>query len=335
MLRSRRIVLGVVSCLSMITSSLWPVLGVQGRSIHSRVGHSFHEDRSGCFFPRSVRVWRHRTHRVETVPLEDYVARVVASEMGQQFHPRALQMQALAARTYIVHRILNHCTSAKPASAFDVPDSVQQEYKDLSSLQSRSRSGKNVDSLLRVSSEAAESTRGMILVYHGKPIEALFSSSNNGFTQASSAYFGGAPRPYLISKRSEYEKPSVVRKDYTWASFLSLLFPGHKVVNSIAPENVVDFCHRLVRNESGYVQTARIQSYVLSGRQVRERLGLRSSDFTCRVLPPNYGVRFIVRGYGHGVGMSQYGADFMARAGKTLSEMVQQYYPGSSISKFY
>lgn len=334
MLRGRWAVSRVVGCLCMVGSSLlWPVSEVQGQFVHNgRVGCSSHGSPcSGCPFPKTVRVKIQRTNQVETVPLEDYVTRVVASEMSDRYHPRALQMQALVARTNIVHRIWRRCISAEPVSTFDVPDSVQLEYKDLSFLRSRSRGSENLAKLLRVSAGAAEATRGMMLVYRGQPINALFSSSNNGFTQASADYFAGVPVPYLVSRRSEYEDPPVVQQDYAWVSFLSRLFPG---IGSITPDDITHFCQGLVRNRSGYVRTARMRSHVLSGRQVRERLGLRSSDFTCRILPGHNRVQFTVRGYGHGVGMSQYGVNLMAKKGKTLSEMVQQYYPGANISKF-
>jgi stage II sporulation protein D len=287
-------------------------------------------------FPQ-VRVYLTKEKRVVEVPLESYVRGVVASEMPSDFELEALKAQALAARTYIVVRMMKRDFNdmgkwGKVAQTAYVTDSVQhQAYTTDEKL--RRKWGKNDQANLKRIDEAVEETKGRIITYHGKPIYAAFFSTSNGRTENSEDYFG-KKYPYLRSVASPWDRQSpkfIQQKSFHLSVLIHKLEQetGKKIAIPVTtgkpPLQVVKW------TDGERIDRLRVGDTLLSGRKIREALNLASSDFRWQIL----GDRILIttRGYGHGVGMSQWGANIMAKQGKKVEEIIKYYYQGVDIQK--
>lgn len=265
-----------------------------------------------------VTVYRNAQKKVETVPMEEYVTGVVASEMNASFEMEALKAQALAARTFIVQRML----SGSKKNNADVTDTVgDQVYKSKEEL--KKTWGKDYEKNLKKIEEAVSKTAGQVLTYDGSPITASFFSTSNGYTENAADYFG-KDLPYLKSVDSPWDQVSpkfASEQIFTVADFQKRL--GVKVLESGKVGNIKE------RTKGKRVKDVEFQGKTLTGKEVREKLDLRSSDFTWKQEGNNIVVT--TKGYGHGVGMSQYGANGMAKEGKGYTDIVTHYYKGIEI----
>ncbi|HZG74300.1 MAG TPA: stage II sporulation protein D [Paenibacillus sp.] len=265
------------------------------------------------------------TDRKETVsvPLEAYVRGVLAAEMPVEFELEALKAQAIAARTYLARRLASGETSGLPQDAEGalVTDTVaHQAYVTEEELRERwgfFQYARNIDKLTR----AVNDTEGLVLTYEGKPIEATFFSTSNGFTEHSELYWQ-AEIPYLRSVASPWDEryaPNYVREaSFEFKEFYAKM--GLKASNK-APDLAVE-----QTSDSGRILSVRIAGKSFKGRDVREKLGLASTDFTWTTEEGR--IVFRTEGYGHGVGMSQWGANGMAKEGSTAEDILLHYYSG-------
>ncbi|WNS75255.1 stage II sporulation protein D [Bacillus sp. DTU_2020_1000418_1_SI_GHA_SEK_038] len=269
-----------------------------------------------------VAVFRMKTKQVDTLPLEDYVVGVVASEMPRAFEKEALKAQALAARTYIVNQMIRENKSELPGGAL-VTDTVEhQVYKDMDEI--RKTFGADYKWAIEKITEAVKETSGQIIVYEGSPIDASFFSTSNGHTENSEAIWLNAV-PYLKSVESPWDIKSPEFSDqkiFTISEFenrLGVKLPSDNTIGTIT--------ERTAGKRVGEVE---INGKVLTGKVIREKLGLKSTDFTWK----RQGNKIVIdtRGYGHGVGMSQYGANGMASEGKTYKDIISYYYKGVEIT---
>ncbi|WP_083443662.1 stage II sporulation protein D [Ornithinibacillus contaminans] len=266
-----------------------------------------------------VAVMRTQTEQIENVPLETYVSRVVASEMPVEFETEALKAQALAARTYIVNQMLY----PEKEESSDVTDTIQdQVYKD--EVELRERWGNKYDQNMGKITEAVLATKGQILTYNDEPITVQFFSTSNGYTENSEDYWTNEI-PYLRSVPSPWDEVSpyyIDQETFTLEEVeaaLGIDLPSGKQLTIEA-----------TRTESHRVEELNLAGNTLTGREVREKLELRSNDFT--IEQKNNHLIFTTKGNGHGVGMSQYGANGMAQEGKNYEEIVKYYYQGIDIS---
>jgi stage II sporulation protein D len=269
-----------------------------------------------------VAVYRSKQKRIEHIPLEQYVIGVVAAEMPAEFEMEALKAQALTARTYIVKQLLNDQPISLPKGA-NVTDTVMHQVY-YSNDELKRLWGSDYDWKIEKITKAVLETRGQILTYNNQPIEASFFSTSNGYTENSEAYWQNE-FPYLKSVASPWDKKSPKfyhQKVISVAEFerkLGVKLPENGSVGVI-----------LSRTPGKRVDVVEINGKKLKGREVREKLDLTSTDFTWM----RKGNKIIIttKGYGHGVGMSQYGANFMAQEGKTYDQIVKYYYRGVDIS---
>ncbi|UOR11267.1 stage II sporulation protein D [Halobacillus amylolyticus] len=269
--------------------------------------------------PFSIHVLRSETDKVEEVPLETYVSRVVASEMPASFELEALKAQALAARTYVTR----HLSQGGPVSEnADVTDTTQhQVYKNEKEL--RNLWGDHYVENISKINKAVQETAGEIITYKQQPIEAAFFSTSNGYTENSEDYWK-QEIPYLKSVESPWDKASPRFADQKIVPLSGLETAlGVDVTPSLS--NL-----KLTKTEGGRVDQITIGSETFSGRKIREAFNLQSSDFTLE--QKNDHIIFTTQGFGHGVGMSQYGANGMAKAGKTYKEIIEHYYQNTEIS---
>lgn len=264
---------------------------------------------------------------IETTNLEAYLPGVLAGEMPALFEAQALMAQAVAARTYILHRT-EHPSTAHPNANICNDPACCKAYATEADL--RENWDTNYDSYWARITNAVQSTDGQYLTYDGSPIEAVFHSSSKGATESSEAIWN--PRPYLVSVESP-ETTSDVQNLVTEVSFsteelkstLSTKFPNLHFNESPATW-FTDIC----LTDSGRVDTVTVCGMALKGTQLRSALNLRSSAFTIDY--DDGAFTFIVSGYGHGVGMSQYGANVYAKQGWSYDEILAHYYPNTQLT---
>lgn len=277
-----------------------------------------------------VAVYLSREKRIAHVPLERYVRGVVAAEMPVEFELEALKAQAIASRTYIVQRMIQGDFSDVPEGAMVTDTPQHQAYLDERALKARWGLAyeKNMEKLTR----AVAATRGQVLTFEGKPIYAAFFSTSNGYTENAHDYWQGDGLPYLTSVPSPWDAHSPKFRQQVEVpvdEFLAKLDLDPSVTASADGKPWIQV---LSRTEGHRVKEVQVGDRRLSGREVREALGLNSSDFTVQVKGDV--LVFTTTGYGHGVGMSQYGADGLAKEGKTAEEILQYYYRGVELADY-
>ena len=266
----------------------------------------------------SVMVWRTVSKTVDTIPLEEYVSGVVASEMPSNFDFEALKAQAVAARTYGLAK-MEKSKSGNPQAHPKAPlcDGTHcQAY----------RSDKISDKVR----EAVLETKGQVMYYQGEMIDQpLFHSASGERTENSEDVFSAAV-PYLRSVESgKYENGAYAAE--TYAIGLDALV---KKVRTVAGGASAEPVAVVSRSEGGRVEQFQVGGATVTGRQIRELLGLRSANFTVQMITDSSGGRqvlFTTSGNGHGVGMSQYGADGMGKEGFDYREILQHYYSGVEV----
>lgn len=281
-----------------------------------------------------ISVYLTKSQRVETVPLETYVKGVVAAEMPLDFERAALEAQALAARTYIVRRLwLNDRTGVPVDGAIVTDTQNHQVYRSEEEMKQLLRDNKAGWTKIE---QAVQNTKGKVIVYGDEPIEALFFSTSNGYTEDSEEVFP-AEVPYLRSVASPWDKEGSPRVRETVEMTLSRLYT-QLGVDSIAASgfnsnmNAEQNPIRVTEwTEGRRVKQFLVGNLKLTGEEVRHKLGLRSASFDIHIDKSK--VTITTYGSGHGVGMSQWGAQGMAKAGKTARQIVEHYYSGVRIEE--
>ncbi|MBO2519750.1 MULTISPECIES: stage II sporulation protein D [Limnochorda] len=269
-----------------------------------------------------VALWRSDLGQVEAIPLELYVAGVVAAEMPVTFHPEALKAQAVAARTLAVRSLVQ--PRATDGTALTDQASRDQAWSSQEALRRRWGWWRYPFAWRKIA-EAVLATEGEILTYQGEPIFAAYHSTSGGQTEASENVWREA-LPYLVSLYDPYGARGPYAQTERFIDRAQLA--GRLGPLEWRGEEPPLFV--LSRYPSGRVERVQYGSRIYTGRQIREALGLPSTWF--EVIWEGNGARFLLRGYGHGVGMSQYGADGLARAGRTYREILAHYYPGTVLT---
>ena len=284
--------------------------------------------------PRKIKVWREDLGKVVKVDFEEYVACVTASEMPNTFAAEALKAQSVAVRTFAMSKIQKYETK-KPEKHPDAPicDTTHcQVYKTEKELIACHPDGwgDSENGWPKVQA-ACESTKGQMLYYDEQLVmQPLFFSSSGGQTENSEDVFVSAV-PYLISVSSPYEEKATHRnekKTFTLAEMkkeMQKAFPA-KDFGTLTQAKI----KILSRTSGGRVERMQVGDAVLKGTQVRSALGLSSALFSISF--SGQSVVFTSSGSGHGVGMSQYGADGMAKEGYSYREILQHYYTGTAVA---
>ena len=237
--------------------------------------------------------------------LEDYVIQVVGSEMPASFDVEALKAQAIASRTFVMSRNLK-VDDTTSTQVFQSEEQFREKWKD------------QYEEYYTKIQQAVEETKGLVLTYNNKLVRALFFSTSNGHTANSNEYYT-SQFPYLVTVESPYDEE-------VNANFMQKVeLNKTDIVSKIGSWDIE------VKSwfDSGYVNQVRVGNGYMTGKDVREKLGLRSSCF--EILTKMNTVVFITYGSGHGVGMSQYGAQGMALHGYTYDEILLHYYTGAEI----
>ncbi|AIF53798.1 stage II sporulation protein D [Pelosinus sp. UFO1] len=282
-----------------------------------------------------IRVYLHEQNKIVEMNLEEYIKGVVAAEMPAEFELEALKAQAVAARTYAVKSMVAFGGSgiAEQPGA-DVSTDFRQSQAWQNETKLKERWGTNYDRYWSKISRAVEETRGQVATYNGELIQAVFHSTS-GERTASAKEVWGFDYPYLISVPCNWDQKSPRyhdKKEFTLAQVEQILGPETQVVATMqnggsGPAQIVS------TTESGRVGQVRIGSKILSGAEIREKMDLRSSNFNVAIEDGK--MVFNTIGYGHGVGLCQYGANGMAKDGHDFRQIITQYYTGVALKNIY
>lgn len=245
--------------------------------------------------------------------LDDYVYSVVAAEMPASFEENALKAQIVATRTYTLNKLEANSdfVFTNTLQAFNTEEELKEKWQE------------DYDKYSTKIRELVNETKDEIITYNEKPIEAYYFSMSNGKTTNSLAVFG-VEKDYLRGIDSSLEDSNL----------------NNFTVKKKIP--IKDFCKKLAieepivigdikKDESNRVEEIVINNTPFKGIDLRKKLELRSTDFTFTIEDDN--VVVTTNGYGHGVGMSQYGANLMAKEGATYWEILKKYYTGVEITK--
>lgn len=282
-----------------------------------------------------VRVYLAETGTIDTVTLEHYVTGVLAAEMPSDFGLEALKAQAIAARTYIVKRLATGDASGVPVSGADVTDTVDhQVYHPYGSLEDKwAELGKQQEWVKL--EQAVRESKDTIMTYKGEPITASFFSTSNGYTENSEEVWQEEV-PYLRSVVSPWDakiapgfQESVTMSRVEFMNKLNVIPDPVPVSTNNA--GAKPFIEVISKTEGNRIKEIRVGSKIFSGQDIRELLGLRSSEFNWSTKGSN--IKITTIGYGHGVGMSQWGANGMALEGYTATEILKHYYTGISFGR--
>lgn len=264
---------------------------------------------------------------VYDVETQKYLVGVVAAEMPAAFEPEALKAQAVAARSYAIYC----AASGRHADAdADVCTDSGCCQAWISEEKMRTNWGERFEANYEKISAAVETTEGEYLVYGGAAIFAAFHSSSAGRTEDCGAIWNSVP--YLVSVESpetEEEVPNFIsRVELSPLDFRDAVLHAESGADFSGEES--GWIGDIVRDASGRVDYAVIGGVKLRGTQLRSLFSLRSTNFTLEYDGANF--IFTVSGFGHGVGMSQYGAAVMAAEGATYREILAHYYPGTELA---
>lgn len=275
-----------------------------------------------------IKLWHAKTSRIEEISLDEYLYGVVSAEMPASFEKEALKAQAVVARTYTIYKILHNSGKHQGADICDDSACCQAwitKEDRLSRWEEASRES-NWNKIV----EVVEASKGKIITYKGQPINAFFHANSGGKTETTINVWGGDSYPYLQSVTTSGEDG--YSQYASEVSFNKETFI-HKVKEKYANFSI-DFteenCIQILEYTDGNrVKKVKIGNLELSGVEVRTLLGLKSANFAIEIGEDT--IRFSVVGYGHGVGMSQTGADSMAKQGSNYEEIIKHFYTGVEI----
>ena len=275
----------------------------------------------------TIKLLHKDSSEVEEVKLDDYIACVVSAEMPVSYDIEALKAQAIVARTYTIYKITTSkkheqadiCDKSTCCQAWISKENRLKKWKE-------DVANENWNKIIK----AVNETAGKIITYNGKPINAFFHANSGGKTEVPFYVWGGSGYPYLQvvetageDAYSQYSSEATFTKE----ELEKKIIEKHEDFEiNLEEENCIEIKER---DKSDRVVTVKIGNLNLSGVETRTLLGLRSANFTVDISKDK--VSFKVIGYGHGVGMSQTGADALAKQGKNCEEIIKHFYSGVEI----
>lgn len=270
--------------------------------------------------------------KVLKISARDYVIGAVCAEMPASFEPEALKAQAVAAYTYAVRQREKECISptAELNGAYFSNDSTKYQAF-FTDEQARKAFGDNYEAKYRKVSAAADAVSGEILVYENEPIIAAFHSMSGGITESAENIWGNAVE-YLVPVESPEDTlaPNFTEEKFFTAEEISArlttAFP--EIILDDSPKNWFSIEER---TSSGTVTRLNCGNTTVTGMEFRTLLSLRSANFEIEFSEDRF--RISTKGYGHGVGLSQYGANAMALQGKSYAEILAHYYKGAELKQ--
>lgn len=273
-----------------------------------------------------IRLLHKNTNEIEEVNLDEYLCNVVSAEMPADYENEALKAQTIVARTYTIYKAKNPkhensdiCDDSTCCQAWISKEDRLAKWEE-------SKRESNWEKIR----QAVKNTQGKIITYDGEPINAFFHSNSGGATEIPVNVWGGNNYPYLQVVQTAGEE------GYNqYSSEVELT--NEELINKLKSKYTdiqIDFNNQddikiLDYTDSNRVRTIKFGNYEIAGVEARSLLGLKSTNF--EIIKESGKIKFYVKGYGHGVGMSQTGADAMAKEGKNCEEIIKHFYTGVSI----
>lgn len=264
------------------------------------------------------------TEKIEEVSAEDYIFSVVAAEIPASYEPEAIKAQAVAAYSFAVRRKAYNNSQKKE---YDISSDPKTDQCYISRDAAREKWGDKADEYETKIRNAIKEVSGIAALYKGEVALTLYHAVSSGKTEASSEIFGGNAE-YLVSKDSVWDKlsPEYLSTVKKSVSELKNLFSVEDYNGKTA-----NFIKLSEKTKNGTVKKATVGGKEFSGEKIREILSLRSRNFSVNVSGDD--ITFTVYGYGHGVGMSQNGANYLAKQGYDYEKILKHYYNGITLKK--
>ena len=277
----------------------------------------------------NIVVYDHRADKLITMSLEEYIVGVVSAEMPAYYDFEALKAQAVASRTYTLYSMAHGgchtnpdadvCTNSKCCQAFSSHERMQKTW------------GNDYAQNYNRIAEAVMHTAGEVLTYKGKLCDALYHACSGGQTEDSENVYANA-LPYLRGVDSPYEDPMRTEDVEIGISELVALISAKYPESGVTEDNAKTAIEIVKTFDSGRVQTLRLGKTEITGKQGRSLFDLKSAMYT--ITWSENGIVFHTKGYGHGVGLSQNGANGMAKHGSTYEEILHHYYTDVQITVY-
>lgn len=273
----------------------------------------------------NISVYFHEENSVKSLDIEEYLKGVVCAEVPASFEEEAIKAQAVAARSYALYRSQSVNQSHPDAS-------VCTDYRHCKAYKTREKAredwGENADKYEKKIAKCVNATKGEIIKYDGEIALAVFHSQSGGGRTENAQDVWGGNLPYLVSVESHGEEDAP-----NFFSNVSFTFEEFRRViesdNPNAKVNSINDITNIINSDGGGVKKLTIGGVDFTGSKIRTLFNLRSTCFTIK--EENGNILFEVTGYGHGVGMSQYGANTMAKDGYTYKDILTHYYSGTEI----
>ena len=281
----------------------------------------------------TISVYNSKTGKVQNMDIETFLYGVLSMEMSSEFSEEALKAQAVAARTYIIYKMENNMKAGHKGADICTDYNHCQAYASYEELKEQ-KGDKWIRESYPIIKQAVDDTKGQILTYNDKAILPLYFSTSSGMTENSEDVFM-TNYPYLKSVISPYEENSP--KYYTESvidisRFIDILKNKYGDI-SISKNDLKNKIKIIDRTTAGSVKSIQIGNKQLTGRDIRSIFDLNSSNFDISFAEDI--VVFKVKGYGHGVGMRQWGAEGMANNSYTYDEILFHYYTNTDIKDMY
>lgn len=266
-----------------------------------------------------VRLLDEQTNTITEENLEDYIVGVVSAEMPSVFNMEALKAQAVAARTFAMYK------KATRNLDYDLIIGVKDQAYKNNEMLLKNWGADFFPNYLKIR-EAVKETKGQVLTYQNNIINAFYFSMSNGYTENSELVFQ-EKLPYLSSVTSLWDNENLQNFAYTTT------FSKNDFCVSLNISCDVLKIGDITRSDTHRVLKITINDKTFKGTEFRSKLGLRSTDFEISL--ENDNVMITTKGYGHGVGMSQYGANGMAKEGYSYQEILAHYYQNTELKNIY
>ena len=271
----------------------------------------------------TIKLYHSKTGEIEELPIDEYLYGVVSAEMPVKYDIEALKAQAVVARTYTIYQITH--SNGKHGDA-DICDNYAccQAWISKEDRIAKWEEKEAEDNWQKIVN-AVDSTQGKVITYNGEVIDAFFHSNSGGITETASNVWGGQNYPYLQSvetsgedEYSEYNSEVEISKE----ELINKIRKKHSEIEINYDEQ--DSIKIIELTESGRVKTIKLGNIEIAGTELRTLLGLKSTNFSFEIRDNS--IIFFVKGYGHGVGMSQTGADSLAKQGINYEDIIKHFY---------
>ena len=269
----------------------------------------------------TIKLLHKNSGEVEEVPIDIYLCNVVSAEMPADYEIEALKAQAVVARTYTIYKAQN----PKHENADICDDSTCcQAWVTKEKRFERWEEAKRESNWQKIE-KAVNETSGKIVTYDGRPINAFFHANSGGTTELPVNVWGGSGLPYLQVVETAGEEgytqysSEVILRHAELIEKLKVKYSDIQIdFNNNDDIKILDY------TDGNRVKTVKFGNHELSGVETRTILGLKSTNF--EIIREGDNIKFSVKGYGHGVGMSQTGADTMAKQGRSYEDIIKHFY---------